>query len=371
MNVPNNPKGKTVMKTRESAPPYCGICKVQVPGHEFLHCPKAVCHGCKKLGHLKQVCPFVGKCYSCGMTGHVSRECPTKSNVQVTSRASEPVRETESSGVVKGMSYSRVVQAETSHGSGASAGAGSQVVQGGREGPVRNLKRPAPPVTVDANVKRMLFHMQKFCHQVDVQGHEEKLKDLDQEEKLLREEFESRMAKIQSARKKIIEEKEKARMIEGPLKKIWEGCQEMSASLGIGEEDISSDVEMAEVQIDKGSARSVESGEKQSSERPSGGAEKENSDEIRMECSDLESVKGNDKETEELDNLEAMGQVAVVQESEVKSESGGTDQVVVPRDRWFRMVERNELVTDQEAVTSREGGQEKADSNKFRRRKSF
>ena len=82
-------------------------------------------------------------------------------------------------------------------------------------------------------------------------------------------------------------------------------------------------------------------------------------------------MKGDDKESEELDDLETTGQVAVVQENEVKLESGGTDQMMVPRDRWFQMVERNELVTDQEAVTSREGGQEKADSNKFRRRKSF
>ena len=129
----------------------------------------------------------------------------------------------------------------------------------------------------------------------------------------------------------------------------------MSVSLGIGEEDISSDVEMAEVQIDQGSVRSVESGEKQSSEKPSGGAEKEKGDEIRMESNDLESVKGDDKESEELDDLETTGQVAVVQENEVKLESGGTDQMMVPRDRWFQMVERNELVTDQEAVTSREG----------------
>jgi hypothetical protein len=117
--------------------------------------------------------------------------------------------------------------------SGSSGGRG-QEVNDGREGQVVErvaVKRRASAPTVEQKVQRMLSWMSDVDTEVDVRRYDERLEQMEMERRRIEEEYRRRVAKWESDRRALLEERERVLRLAEPLRKLSEAAEFFRAAV--------------------------------------------------------------------------------------------------------------------------------------------
>lgn len=191
--------------------PWCHICKVTNPDHQPEFFPVTECYWCGEVGHQKTVCEQYF-CYKCKKQSHLARQCAESQE----SNAEQP-------------STSQAVQPATPSGSHA------EIKERKESNQVESRKLPRAPVSVESNSKKMFVAVNNFADSLKTELLDERIKNLDEAEVNLRKDFKIRLAKIRSAKEKLIAQRSVAAELSAHYQRMTEGAQKIREVLGIVE----------------------------------------------------------------------------------------------------------------------------------------